>query len=71
MDMTIIKASGEQCSFSEEKLRNSLLRSGAASEVVDSIMKQIIPQLYNGISTTAIYNLAFRLLKQRRKGPAG
>lgn len=68
--MTIIKASGEQCSFSEEKLRNSLLRSGAASEVVDSIMKQIIPQLYNGISTTAIYNLAFRLLKQRRKGPA-
>lgn len=68
--MTITKASGEQCPFSEDKLRNSLLRSGAASEVVDSIIKQIIPQLYNGISTTAIFNLAFRLLKQRRKGPA-
>jgi hypothetical protein len=69
-EMIITKASGEQHEFSEEKLRNSLLRSGASPKVVDTIIAQVISSLYNGISTAEIYAIAFRILKQRKKGPA-
>lgn len=69
-ETTIHKASGEKAIFSEDKLRRSLLRSGASPEVIDAIITQIIARIYNGISTSEIYNIAFRLLKQRRKGPA-
>lgn len=66
----ITKASGEKNVFSEEKLRNSLLHSGASPEVVDAIIAQIISRLYDGIPTSEIYGMAFRLLKRRKKGPA-
>lgn len=66
----ITKASGEKNIFSEDKLRNSLLRSGAASKVVDDILAQIVPQLYDGITTSEIYSMAFQMLKRYRKGPA-
>lgn len=69
-ETVIHKASGEKTFFSEDKLRRSLLRSGASPEVIDAIITQIIARLYNGISTSEIYNIAFRLLKQHRKGPA-
>jgi len=66
----IIKASGARQPFSADKLKHSLLRSGATEEVVNAIIAQITPKLYDGITTADIYNMAFRLLKQRRKGPA-
>lgn len=65
---TIVKASGERDVFSADKLRNSLLRSGASVQVAEEIVEKIIAELYDGIPTSVIYNKAFRLLKQHKKG---
>ncbi len=62
-DLTITKASGEIATFSEAKLRKSLLRSGASEEQVDNVIHEITGRLFNGISTKRIYDLAFELLK--------
>lgn len=59
----IIKASGESSIFSEEKLRNSLRRSGAKEEQVEIIVNDIYNRLYEGISTKEIYSQAFKMLK--------
>ncbi len=60
----VIKASGEKESFSEQKLRNSLHRAGAPSQLVDQVVKAVHKELYDGISTKKIYQLAFRLLRR-------
>lgn len=66
--MIITKASGEKHEFSENKLRNSLSRSGASHETIDEVVAQILPRLYDGIPTSEIYHMAFRFLKQYKKG---
>lgn len=66
----ITKASGERHVFSEDKLRISLLRSGAPMSVVNSIIDSVISKLYDGITTAEIYRIAFSMLKKRSKGPA-
>jgi hypothetical protein len=63
----IKKASGATVPFSEERLRNSLMRAGAASEDINAIINSINAELYEGISTKKIYRLAFNLLKKRSK----
>ncbi len=63
----ITKASGQQVSFSEEKLKQSLRRSGAGREVIDAIAGEVKKHLYNGIPTRKIYKLAFGLLKKHSK----
>ncbi len=62
----IVKASGEKVEFSEDKLRNSLHRSGAESPIVNEIVEQVKDELYQGISTKEIYNRAFALLKKKK-----
>ena len=59
----IVKASGEVMPFYPEKLKRSLLKSGASEEQAQHIIAEIQPQLYEGISTKKIYQQAFRLLK--------
>lgn len=66
----ITKASGERHAFSEDKLRMSLLRSGAPLNVVNIIIEAVISKLYDGITTAEIYRIAFSMLKKRGKGPA-
>lgn len=65
-DFHIFKSSGERVKFSIEKLRNSLLRSGADSPTVDEIVNVVRDELYQGISTKEIYNRAFVLLKKKK-----
>ena len=62
--MKIIKHSGAIVEFNPEKLKNSLLKSGASSTVVANIMKSIQEQVYDGITTKQIYKMAFALLKK-------
>lgn len=64
--INVIKASGERWEFSSEKLRNSLLHSGASSKIVDEIVARVKDELYDGISTREIYNRAFALLKGKK-----
>lgn len=66
----ITKASGERHVFSEDKLRVSLLRSGASMSSVNNIIEAVISKLYDGITTAEIYRLAFSMLKKQGKGPA-
>jgi hypothetical protein len=62
--MKIVKHSGDIVDFNAEKLKQSLLKSGASELVVDSILQEIQRKIYEGISTKHIYKLAFGLLKK-------
>jgi len=61
--IVVTKASGMQAPFSPEKLKRSLLNAGASEELAESIVDEIQPKLYGGISTKKIYRIAFNLLK--------
>ncbi len=62
--MKIIKHSGDIVDFNREKLRQSLLKSGAGEGAVAETIATIEKVLYNGIPTHKIYKLAFALLKK-------
>lgn len=62
--MKIIKHSGDIVEFNADKLKKSLLKSGASSVVVDAILHAIKEQMYEGMSTKEIYKMAFSLLKK-------
>lgn len=62
--MKIVKHSGDIVDFDPEKLRTSLLKSGAERQVVDSILKEIKKELFQGMTTKQIYKMAFGLLKK-------
>jgi hypothetical protein len=66
-DLSITKASGEKSRFSEKKLRDSLHRSGATEEQIEHITQEVSKRLFEGISTKAIYKLAFTLLKENSR----
>ncbi len=61
----IRKASGELEPFSPEKLKKSLMRSGASQAQIDSIVKDIESRIFDGISSKLIYDKAFALLKKK------
>ena len=62
--MKIVKHSGDIVDFNREKLRQSLLKSGANDVMVDDVLKAIEEQIFEGISTQKIYKLAFSMLKR-------
>ena len=68
--MKIVKHSGDIVEFSPDKLRNSLMKSGASASVIDDIMKKIQNAIYEGISTKKIYKMAFALLKKKANSHA-
>lgn len=68
--MKIVKHSGNIVDFKREKLRDSLLKSGASRSIVEDVISQIEKQLYEGISTKKIYKLAFGLLKKNANSHA-
>jgi len=68
--LTVTKASGESVIFSEEKLRDSLRRSGADTEQISHVLQELSPLLYEGISTKKIFRYAFRLLKKKSRPTA-
>lgn len=68
--MKIVKHSGDIVSFVPEKLKASLLKSGANKDVVQKILYTIKKELYEGISTKKIYKMAFALLKKEANAHA-
>lgn len=66
----VTKYSGELVSFDQEKLVQSLRKSGANEEDVQTILNAIQKELYEGIPTKKIYRLAFKLLKARSSAHA-
>ena len=65
--INVIKANGEKVLFQVEKLINSLKRSGADEMIVQHIINDIENEIYDGISTKKIYQMAFRMLKSRAR----
>ncbi|MFA5299477.1 MAG: restriction endonuclease [Lutibacter sp.] len=65
--ITVKKNSGEIEQFSTQKLEESLKRSGASKQEVQTIIKIISPMIYNGISSDVIYGKAYFLLKKLNK----
>lgn len=63
-EIVVIKASGEKVPFQQEKLRKSLMRSGAHDNQIDEILSEISLQLYQGIPTKKIYRIAYNLLRE-------
>jgi hypothetical protein len=62
----IVKRSGEREPFSEAKLRHSLKKARASSDMIDNIVGHIESELKDGITTSEIYQHAFSLLKKYR-----
>ena len=62
------KSTGELVPFSEEKLANSLKRSGANDENIRQVLEDIRGKIFSGIHSKDIYKLAFKSLK-KAKGP--
>ena len=62
--MKVIKHSGHVVPFDIEKLKLSLQKSGAPSELIKESLTQIQNQMYEGMTTKEIYKLAFTILKK-------
>jgi len=61
--ITILKANGEREAFEPEKLRASLLHSGATEEAVEKVLSHVLPELHNDMTTGEIYRHAFSILQ--------
>src|SRR5688500_11333833 len=62
-DISIVKVSGATEPFSEEKLRESLLRSAAPVEVIEDVIQAVRKQLHPGMTTKELYRLTHNELK--------
>ena len=66
-EVLILKADGKRESFDQEKLRFSLLHSGASEEATDKVVEHIITELHDGMTTNEIYRHAFSFLHRISK----
>jgi hypothetical protein len=60
--MDIIKANGHREPFNVEKLRASLINSGATDDAAERVIDHIEKELHEGMSTSDIYKHAFDIL---------
>jgi len=61
--MRVKKYSGELVDYNPNSLKQSLSKSGASSSEVSQVFKNIEHQLFDGISTRELYEIAFSCLK--------
>jgi len=66
----VTKSAGYVEPFYEEKLRHSLLRSGADEVLVNQVMQDLASQWHEGMSTKYIFKRAFKLLKRLHRPTA-
>ncbi|MBN2669434.1 MAG: restriction endonuclease [Bacteroidales bacterium] len=65
------KSNGDLVPFDFQKLKVALLRSGAKKNDLDRIVEEVFFQVYDGISTKRIYQLAYEILKKESVNAAG
>ncbi len=65
--INIVKANGHHEAFDPEKLRFSLLNSGASKEATEEVLTRLAPELRNGMTTNDIYAHAFSILATLNK----
>lgn len=64
--IVILKASGVEEVFSENKLRQSLTNAGAETDIINKIVENINKWIFPGVSTKKIYSRAFAMLKKEK-----
>ncbi|AZI38799.1 ATP cone domain-containing protein [Epilithonimonas vandammei] len=62
--INIVKKSGDIVAFDVEKLTNSLRRASAGENVIQQIVGEVQSTIYEGMTTSKIYKIAFDLLKK-------
>ena len=62
--ITVVKATGERESFSEEKLRSSIHRAGIPQNLQEEVVAHLRTIVYDGISTREIYSHITEFLKK-------
>ena len=62
--MKIIKANGEETTYDQDKIVQSLKRAGASQEIIQEVLSKTEKKLYDGIHTKAVYKIVFRNLKK-------
>lgn len=62
--INIVKKSGDIVVFDVEKLTNSLRRASAGENVIQQIVGEVQSTIYEGMTTSKIYKIAFDLLKK-------
>lgn len=68
MPIKVKKRNGKLEDFNEQKVRLSLQRVGAKSEVIDKILVSLTGKLVDGMTTQTIYQHVFELLNQLQTG---
>jgi len=66
-EIIIFKADGKKESFDPEKLRSSLLHSGASQESTEEVLMHMMPELHTGMTTGEIYRHAYQYLRKISK----
>lgn len=66
----VVKASGETQPYDREKIRKSILGSGANDQIAERILREVDTQLYNGITTEKIFRIIFKLLNKHHPSSA-
>ncbi|PIP55707.1 MAG: ATPase [Candidatus Zambryskibacteria bacterium CG_4_9_14_3_um_filter_42_9] len=65
--VSVLKADGNREIFDEEKLRASLLHSGASEKSAENVISHILSELHDEITTGEIYRHAFSVLQNISK----
>lgn len=65
--VTVVKANGQHEAFDPEKLRFSLMHSGASALATEEVLKHLVPNLHTGMTTSEIYRHAFDILSKISK----
>lgn len=67
----IRKRNGEYSPFDQTKLESALIRSGASKSLAQIITDEVASLLTDGMSTHHIYQIAYRILRQKSAFAAG
>lgn len=69
--ISVIKAGGATEPFEEEKIRRSLIRSGAGPDIIDTIVEKVEEKIHDSISTKKLYKMVFDELRRLHRPAAG
>ncbi len=67
----ITKKSGELVPFEKEKLRKSLVKSGADNDTAEKVINELLLYVKNGMSTHKVYKKAYSILSRISHRTAG
>jgi hypothetical protein len=64
--ITVVKENGEKESFSPQKVKAALRRSGLSTKEAEVAIGVLRKKLYDGITTRRIYSMVYRILEDMR-----